>query len=63
MGLGFATESLQGMLGELGPGIAVRASIEPENKASLRVVAKCGFTQLRGTTDDGELVMVRPASR
>jgi RimJ/RimL family protein N-acetyltransferase len=60
-GWGFATEALSGMLAELGPEIAVRASIRPENKASLRVVAKCGFTQLRGTTDDGELVMVRPA--
>jgi RimJ/RimL family protein N-acetyltransferase len=62
-GWGFATESLQGLLAELDPGIAVRASIQPENKASLRVVAKCGFTQLRGTTEDGELVMVRPAAR
>lgn len=61
-GWGFATEALQGLLAELGPGIAVRASIRPENAASLRVVAKCGFTQLRGTTEDGELVMVRPAT-
>ncbi|WGL52650.1 GNAT family N-acetyltransferase [Nocardioides sp. BP30] len=60
-GWGFATEALQGLLAELEPGIAVRASIRPENAASLRVVAKCGFTRLRGTTEDGELVMVRPA--
>lgn len=60
-GWGFATEALQGLLAELDAGVAVRASIRPENAASLRVVAKCGFTQLRGTTDDGELVMVRPA--
>jgi len=59
-GWGFATEALRAVLAELGPGIAVRASIRPENKASLRVVAKCGFTQLRGTTEDDELVMVRP---
>jgi ribosomal-protein-alanine N-acetyltransferase len=59
-GWGFATESLQGLLAELAPEISVRASIEPANAASLRVVAKCGFTQLRGTTEDGELVMVRP---
>ena len=62
-GWGFATEALTGLLAQLGPGLAVRASIRPENKASLRVAAKCGFTQLRGTTDDGELVMVRPAGR
>lgn len=62
-GWGFATEALQALVAELEPGIAVRASIQPENKASLRVVAKCGFTQLRGATDDGELVMVRPAQR
>jgi RimJ/RimL family protein N-acetyltransferase len=62
-GWGFATEALQGLLAELDPAVAVRASIRPDNKASLRVVATCGFTRLRGTTDDGELVMVRPASR
>jgi len=62
-GWGFATEALQALVAELEPGIAVRASIQPENKASLRVVAKCGFTQLRGATEDGELVMVRPAQR
>ena len=62
-GWGFATEALRGVLAELDPGLAVRASVRPENKASLRVVAKCGFTQLRGTTEDGELVMVRPAAR
>ena len=58
-GWGFATESLLAMLAAVGPEVTVRASIEPENKASLRVAAKCGFTQLRGATPDGELVMVR----
>jgi len=38
----------------------VRASVEPTNDASIRVLAKCGFTQLRGSNEDGELVMVRP---
>lgn len=61
-GWGFATEALQGLLTAIGTGVAVRASIRPENTASLRVVAACGFTQLRGTTEDGELVMVRPAA-
>jgi [ribosomal protein S5]-alanine N-acetyltransferase len=41
-------------------GVRVRASIAPGNAASLRVAAKLGFTDLRGTTEDGELVMVRP---
>ena len=58
-GWGFATESLRAMLDAIGSEVTVRASIEPENKASLRVAAKCGFTQLRGATPDGELVMVR----
>jgi RimJ/RimL family protein N-acetyltransferase len=40
--------------------VRIRASVEPENAASIRVLAKCGFTELRGTTPDGELVMVRP---
>ena len=58
-GWGFATESLLAMLEAIGPAVTVRASIRPENTASLRVAAKCGFTQLRGATPDGELVMVR----
>ena len=32
----------------------------PDNTASLRVLAKCGFTELRGSNEDGELVMARP---
>jgi RimJ/RimL family protein N-acetyltransferase len=60
-GWGFATEALTGLLDGLE--LAVRASVRPENARSLRVLAKCGFTQLRGTTGDGELVMVRPAPR
>jgi RimJ/RimL family protein N-acetyltransferase len=60
-GWGFATEALSGLLAEVDPALVVRATIRPENSASLRVAAKCGFTQLRGTTGDGELIMVRPA--
>jgi len=62
-GWGFATEALRALLAAadaVGGALQVRASVVPENAASLRVLAKCGFTQLRGTTDDGELVMVRP---
>ena len=60
-GWGFATEALAGLLGRADEaGVRVRASVLPENRASVRVLAKCGFTQLRGSTEDGELVMVRP---
>jgi RimJ/RimL family protein N-acetyltransferase len=58
-GWGFATEALAGLLAEIE--LPVRATVRPENARSLRVLAKCGFTQLRSTTPDGELVMVRPA--
>jgi len=60
-GYGFATEALQGLLaGADAEGIRIRASVEPTNAASIRVLAKCGFTQLRGANEDGELVMARP---
>lgn len=60
-GYGFATEALRAVLAEADQvGVRVRASVEPTNAASIRVLAKCGFTDLRGTTEDGELVMVRP---
>lgn len=60
-GRGVATEALRGLLaGTDAAGIRVRASVEPENTASIRVLAKCGFTGLRGSDEDGNLVMVRP---
>lgn len=60
-GHGAATEALRGLLAETDRArVRVRASVQPDNTASIRVLAKCGFTELRGTTDDGELVMVRP---
>lgn len=60
-GWGFATEALHGLLGLADEAVVrVRASVRPENAASLRVLAKCRFTQLRGANEDGELVMVRP---
>ncbi|MEP9384346.1 GNAT family N-acetyltransferase [Nocardioides sp. KR10-350] len=60
-GWGFATEALRALL-ELTDleGVRVRASVEPDNKASVRVLAKCGFTELRGSNEDGHLVMARP---
>ena len=60
-GHGAATEALQGLLAHVdAAGIRVRASVEPSNTASVRVLAKCGFTGLRGSDEDGNLVMVRP---
>ena len=60
-GWGFATEALRGLLVETDrAGVRIRASVAPDNKASIRVLAKCGFTGLRGSNEDGELVMVRP---
>ncbi len=61
-GYGLATEALLALLGPVDrAGARVRASIAPDNAASLRVAAKAGFTQVRGSTEDGELVLVRPA--
>lgn len=60
-GWGFATEALRGVLVHTDAArVRIRASVAPENKPSLRVLATCGFTQLRGANEDGELVMVRP---
>jgi ribosomal-protein-alanine N-acetyltransferase len=60
-GMGIATESLTLMCAAVDPlGVRLRASVDPGNAASLRVVAKCGFTQVRGSNEDGELVLVRP---
>lgn len=60
-GWGFATEALRALLAETDrAGVRIWASVEPDNTASIRVLAKCGFTQLRGANEDGELVMARP---
>lgn len=60
-GWGFATEALRGLLEHVDPlGVQVRASTEPENARSLRVLAKAGFTQLRGSNEEGHLVLARP---
>jgi len=60
-GHGAATEALRGLLAETDRGgVRVRASVLPDNTASIRVLAKCGFTELRGANEDGELVMARP---
>ncbi|GAA5140863.1 hypothetical protein GCM10023340_01680 [Nocardioides marinquilinus] len=61
-GRGVATEALLGYATALEAlGLRVRGAARPENRASLRVLAKAGFTELRGSDDDGHLVMARPA--
>jgi [ribosomal protein S5]-alanine N-acetyltransferase len=60
-GVGYATEALTAMVGAAeAAGARVRASVLPTNDASIRVLATCGFTELRGSNEDGELVMARP---
>ena len=63
-GLGYATEALAAVVAAAeAAGARVRASVLPDNDASIRVLAKCGFTELRGSSEDGELVMARPLRR
>ena len=60
-GRGLATEALRCVLAETDRvGVRVRARTEPTNRASVRVLAKAGFTELRGSDDEGLLVMGRP---
>ena len=60
-GRGFATEAVSALVAAAeAEGARVRASVLPDNQPSIRVLAKCGFTELRGSNEDGELVMVRP---
>ena len=60
-GAGVATEALSAVLARAdAAGVRIRASVLPDNAASIRVLAKCGFTELRGRSEDGELVMARP---
>ena len=60
-GRGVATEAVRALLRLTdASGVRVRASVSPDNAASIRVLAKCGFTELRGANEDGELVMARP---
>ncbi len=60
-GHGLVTEALAALLTETDRlGVRVRASVEPTNRASIRVLAAAGFVDLRGSNEQGELVMVRP---
>jgi len=63
-GRGVATEAVAGLLVHTDRlGVRVRASVEPGNTPSVRVLAKCGFTELRGADEEGNLVMARPLPR
>ena len=58
---GQTTEALGAMTAAAdAAGVRLRASVHPDNTASLRVLAKGGFTSLRGSDGEGQLVMVRP---
>lgn len=60
-GRGLAAEALRALLAETdAAGVRVRAGVRPDNAASLRVLAGCGFTELRGSDDEGALVLARP---
>lgn len=60
-GRGVATEAVRALLSLTDAlAVRVRASVRPDNAPSIRVLAKCGFTELRGANEDGELVMARP---
>ena len=60
-GRGVATEALRGLLAATDAvGVRLRASVDPGNAAGLRLLARCGFGELRGSTEAGELVMARP---
>lgn len=58
---GAGREALEGLLAEADRlEVRVRAAVAPDNTAGLRLLARCGFTELRGSREGGELVMVRP---
>ncbi len=60
-GRGLVAEGLAALLAATDAlGVRVRASVEPANRAGLRVLAIAGFTDLRGSSEDGRLVMARP---
>lgn len=60
-GYGFATEALRTVLAATDAvGVLVRAAVAPGNRSGIRVLAKAGFTGLRGSDEDGNLVMARP---
>ena len=60
-GKGLATEALRALLSATdAAGVRVRAGVQPDNGASLKLLAGCGFTELRGSDEEGALVLARP---
>jgi [ribosomal protein S5]-alanine N-acetyltransferase len=60
-GRGLAVEALRALLAEIdAAGVQARAGVRPDNGPSLRVLAGCGFTELRGSDEEGALVLARP---
>ncbi len=60
-GHGAGREALLALLGEADRlGVRVRAAVDPGDPAAMRLLARCGFTELRGSREGAELVMVRP---
>lgn len=63
-GRGLGVEALRALLAETDAlGVRLRASVDPDRTTSLRVLARCGFSELRGSDEAGRLVMVRPVPR
>lgn len=63
-GQGLATEALRALVAEAARvRVRLRASVEPDNQPSVRVLARSGFTELRGSNEEGELVLALPAVR
>lgn len=63
-GRGLASEALRALLTATDAArVGVRCSVRPDNVASLRMLAGCGFTELRGTDGDGALVLARPVPK
>ena len=61
-GAGLATEALAAPARRrpTRPAYGCAPACAPTTPPSIRVLAKCGFTELRGSNEDGELVMARP---
>lgn len=60
-GHGAGREALETLLAEADRlGVRVRAGVSPANTAAMRLLARSGFTELRGSREGDELVMVRP---
>ncbi len=63
-GRGIATEALRALLAETdAAGVRVRAGVRPDNRASLKLLAGCGFTELRGSRRGGRAGARAPAAR